>query len=118
MLAQKYRFHGHGSLRYALKHGRVYRAGAYTVRVSRNPHRKHPRFAVVVSKKVAKQAVIRNSIRRKLYEACRTHLLDVAPYDIIIIVHTTDVAGYTGAELQEVCYTIRTHCHLEQMPKT
>lgn len=44
------------------------------------------RIGIVVSKKVAKQAVIRNSIRRKLKETFRLHHANIrAPFDFVII---------------------------------
>ena len=50
------------------------RARLMTVKYVNNPHRKHSRFSVVVSKKVHKGAVGRNRIRRRVYEIIRQEL--------------------------------------------
>ncbi|HWT40854.1 MAG TPA: ribonuclease P protein component, partial [Dongiaceae bacterium] len=63
-----------------------------------NKHRAHPRFSVVVSKKVIKSAVGRNRIRRRLYEYIRTHIEKLnSVYDIVIIC--------TSAELRTMPYS-------------
>lgn len=74
MLQFRHRFHGHGSLRFVYTHGKAVRSSLMVIRVSRNPRRKHSRFAVVVSKKVMKSAVRRNRIRRRVYEIIRQEL--------------------------------------------
>ena len=47
--------------------GRSFFAGPLTLRLSRGDSKDEPVFAVVVSKKVAKTAVMRNRIRRRIY---------------------------------------------------
>ena len=74
MLAQKNRFHGHGSLRYVYANGNAVRTQKIVVKFTRNPHRTDSRFAVVVSKKVLKSAVGRNRIRRRVYEIIRKEM--------------------------------------------
>ena len=71
MLAQKFRFHGHGSLRYLYKNGDAVRSHLITLKYIANPRRKTSRFTVVVGKKVIKSAVKRNRIRRRVYEVVR-----------------------------------------------
>ena len=71
MLAFKNRFHGHGSLRYVYRNGKVIRHHQMTLKWTTNPRRKTPRVAVVVGKKIYKGAVGRNRIRRRVYEAMR-----------------------------------------------
>lgn len=87
MLATKYRFHGHGSLRYVYSKGKVVRSDLFVLKYSLNPRRTRPRIAVVVSKKIAKSAVSRNRIRRRYYEAMRRRLphLDIG-CDIVLII--------------------------------
>lgn len=93
MLAQRYRFHGHGSIRYLYRHGSVVRGRWLTLKYSPNPRRRHSRVAVVVSKKILKSAVGRNRIRRRLYELIR-HYLDRCdrPYDLVLLVSSADLA--------------------------
>ncbi len=101
MLAFKYRFHGHGSLRYVYSHGDAVRSRLMTVKYSRHPKRKQPRVAVVVSKKVYKGAVGRNRIRRRLYEIIRKELALVNHnQDVVVIVFSSDVLTVPHAELE------------------
>lgn len=73
MLANKYRFHGYGSLNYLFRHGKVGRGRLLLVRFVENKRREESRATVIVGKKVAKSAVVRNRIRRRLYEILRKH---------------------------------------------
>ena len=92
MISSIFRFHGHNSLRYVYSNGKAVRTQLFTVKYVSNSHRTHPRFSVVVSKKVIKSAVGRNRIRRRLYEYLRinTERLD-AVYDIVIICTSADL---------------------------
>lgn len=101
MLSYKNRFHGHGSLRYVYKNGRAARSHLITVKYTANPHRKHSRVAIVVSKKVLKSAVGRNRVRRRLYEMVRLRL-DKIPRatDLAIIVVSSEVAHLPHPELE------------------
>lgn len=92
MLSFTHRFHGHGSLRYVYKNGRAVRTHLMTLKHVSNPHRKHSRFSVVVSKKVHKGAVGRNRIRRRLYEIIRQEIPKIhTPHDVAVIVFTSEV---------------------------
>ena len=83
----------------------VYRNGK-TVRRSRmslvfcDNSRGFTRVAVVVSKKVAKTAVKRNRIRRRVYEALRCNFeLIPKKRDYIFVVYSNDVIKMSYAEL-------------------
>lgn len=92
MLAQENRFHGHGSLRFVYKNGRAVRSSLVTVKYIANPHRKHSRFAVVISKKVLKSAVKRNRLRRRIYEIIHQELSTLKPgYDTVILVFSPEL---------------------------
>lgn len=106
MLAFKYRFHGHGSLRFVYRNGKVVRSHLATVKYTVNPHRKHPRFAVVVSKKVLKSAVGRNRIRRRIYEILRRRIEQAKNYDVVIIVSSVEALTLPPGELQETIYSL------------
>jgi ribonuclease P protein component len=56
---------------------------------------------VVVSKKVAKSAVTRNRIRRRLYEIVRKndHLIST-PLDVVILVYSETVATMPSEKLE------------------
>ncbi len=103
MLAFKYRFHGHGSLRYVYTHGQTVRSHLMSLKYSQHPKRKNPRIAVVVSKKVMKSAVGRNRIRRRLYEIIRHELPDIKENsDIAIIVFSAEVLTQPATDLARV----------------
>ncbi len=102
MISSLYRFHGHNSLRYVYSNGKAVRSQLFTVKYVTNSHRKHPRFSVVVSKKVIKSAVGRNRIRRRLYEYVRLNidkLNDV--YDIVIICTSAELRTLPFAHISE-----------------
>lgn len=73
MLSKKYRFHSRGGVNYVYKHGKTIRSAGVSLVFCDNA-RKFTRFSVVVSKKVAKTAVSRNRIRRRVYEVLRENL--------------------------------------------
>lgn len=100
MLSFQNRFHGHGSLRYVYKNGVAERSHLVTVKHIYNPHRKHCRFSVVVSKKVHKGAVGRNRIRRRIYEVIRLELPRLKPsQDIVVIVFSSELMTMPALEL-------------------
>lgn len=102
MLAYKYRFHGHGSLRYVFKNGRTIRSRFIVVRYLENPRRQHSRLAVIVSKKVHKRAVRRNRIRRRVYEIVRHNLSQHAQvYDIAIIITSPETDSMSHQDLSQ-----------------
>ena len=103
MLARKLRFHGHGSLKYVYKNAGTYRSRYYTVRAVTNPRRRHPRFTVVVSKKVHKSAVGRNRIRRRTYEILRLAQPAIpGVVDVAVIVTNSEVLTADYGELTQV----------------
>lgn len=103
MLAARYRFHGHGSLRYVYKNGDAFRSRTMTVKAVKNTRRKNPRFAVVVSKKVLKSAVGRNRIRRRVYELIRQEKEHIQQnYDIVVIISSSDIRTMPHEELSEI----------------
>lgn len=100
MLAKKYRFHGHGSVRRVYRTGRLARSRLVTLRCVHNPHRVHSRVAVVVSKKITKSAPARNRIRRRIYEVIRTHWGDIKqPQDIVLTVQSAEFLVLTHEQV-------------------
>jgi len=101
MLSHLYRFHGHGSLRYLYRHSTFTRDDSFQLRYIQNPNRVHPRFAVVVSKKIYKSAVKRNSLRRRIYEILRLELPQITKsQDIVITVTDKEVLHMSYQDLQ------------------
>lgn len=59
-----------------------------------------PKFAVVVSKKVSKSAVVRNRIRRRTFEWIRLHMSELKQDQLtMVFVHTDSVAKMPSKEL-------------------
>ena len=101
MISAKNRFHGLGSLRYVYRSGQTIRGQAFSLKYLINPKRKTYRLAVVVSKKVSKSAVVRNRIRRRLYEAVRLLAPDIVePYDLVIIVYNDSLLAEPSDNLR------------------
>lgn len=114
MLAQAYRFHGHGSLKHVYAKGTVVRGVYGILKHAPNSRRKKWRAAVVVSKKVHKSAVVRNRIRRRVYEILRTTInKDIPPTDIVFIAHTPKIAEIPHEDLHQVIV-----CQLEKAELT
>ncbi|HSX29878.1 MAG TPA: ribonuclease P protein component [Candidatus Saccharimonadales bacterium] len=93
MIAGTHRFHGRNSLRYVYQQGKTVRAGELALRFAYNNRITSYRVAVVVSRKVSKSAVIRNRIRRRIYEIVRSAAADITdPYDLIFTVYDEALA--------------------------
>ncbi len=103
MISRTHRFHGHGSLRYVYQHGETVRGPLTSLKYIENSRRTKYRLAVVVSKKVSKSAVMRNRIRRRLYEAVRSHESSITkPYDVVMTVFHDQLATIPADELQRL----------------
>lgn len=101
MLTRAHRFHGRSSLRFVYQHGQTVRAQQLACRYAANPRRQTYRVAVVVSRKVHKSAVIRNRIRRRLYEAIRDQESDFGrPFDMVITVFSDTLADMPTVALR------------------
>lgn len=73
MIVKRHRFHGYGSLKGVYSRGQTVRGGLLSLKYARREPSKPYRVAVVVSRKVSKSAVVRNRIRRRVYEAVRQY---------------------------------------------
>lgn len=105
MIHKTHRFHGHGSLQYVYRHGQTVRGPLCALRFVPNTHRDTYRLAVVVSKKVSKSAVVRNRIRRRLYEVVRGLEGRIAtPYDMVLTVFTEAMATMPADQLQRAVH--------------
>lgn len=113
MLSQKYRFHGHGSLRYLYRNGSTSRNRQILVKYCENKHRLHSRVAVVVGKKVAKSAVKRNRIRRRVFEVIRKHWAHIKPHhDISLTIFTAEFITMTPDEVEQTIVSVLTQARL------
>ncbi len=115
MLASDYRFHGHGSLNYLYRNGKTVRGRLFMLKFVQNKRREANRASVVVSRKVAKSAVVRNRIRRRLYEVLRLHWKQiVAPTDLVVTVLSVEVATIPAKELNHMLFELLKQSHLYQ----
>lgn len=94
MLSSYLRFHGRRSVLRVLQKGKPSR-GAYLQIKTLKTYRDSYRVGVVVSKKVSKSAVVRNRIRRVIYEAVRKEkLLEGRKMDVLIFVHNVEIGSW------------------------
>lgn len=91
MLSRQHRFHGYTSLSPVYRHGSTARNQHMLLRYMRNPKRADYRLAIIVSRKVHKSAVMRNRVRRRLYEIVRTGKPITMPYDIVLTVFSEQI---------------------------
>lgn len=102
MIDNTHRFHGRSSLRFVYQRGQVVRGNLVSLRFVRNNRYSSYRAAVVVSRKVSKSAVVRNRIRRRLYEIVRKHSADVTEaYDLVFTVYSVETAKVSHATLEK-----------------
>jgi ribonuclease P protein component len=102
MLTRSHRFHGYGSLRRAYSHGHTARGSLISLRFAPRVGGKSYRVAVVVSKKVHKSAVVRNRIRRRVYEQVRKYDDIPKATDLIFTVFSEKVATIEPKELNTI----------------
>jgi ribonuclease P protein component len=95
------RFHGRASIQRLYKTGKMVRSASLCLRYASNPRRRQYRLAVVVSRKVSKSAVVRNRIRRRLYESVRILSSTFSePYDLVLVVYDDSFKDKPTEELQ------------------
>jgi ribonuclease P protein component len=103
MIAATHRFHGHASLRFVYQSGRTVRCGQLGLKYAPNNRRTSYRAAVVISKKIHKSAVVRNRLRRRIYEQVRLQASTItAPYDLVFTVFQLDIESLTASQLAAV----------------
>lgn len=106
MISKLNRFHGRNSLNAVYQKGRPVRGEYISLRFLRT-RRKDYRLAVVVSRKVSKSAVVRNRIRRRIYEIVRLYYKEKEqpwPYDIVISVFDERAAAVASEELRDMLH--------------
>lgn len=102
MLNHKYRFHSRGGVRYVHRNGKTVRRPEMSLIFVPNT-RGFTRVGVVVSRKVDKTAVVRNRIRRRVYEVVRTNF-EMMPkkVDYVFMVYSRDVLSMSWKELERL----------------
>lgn len=102
MIDRIHRFQGHGSLRFVYQKGQTVRGQFCSLKYILNRRRRHYRVAVVVSRKVHKSAVVRNRIRRRIYEIVRVEAKRIRePYDLVITVYSDQMAEMPAVQLRQ-----------------
>ncbi len=107
MLARLFRFHGHQSVRRAYRQGSSVRG--YLGSLHFHTDAKHPSFkvAVVVSKKVHKSAVVRNRIRRRIYEIVRlSQPAFTKPAELVFTIYQVEAAAMPAKELEKAVHDL------------
>jgi len=95
------RFHGHNSLSTLFHKGQVVRGKDLSLKYLQTD-RPTSRVAVVISKKVAKSAVVRNRIRRRVYEIIRLKFPEFkGSYDISVGIFSSELAKIPAGELEK-----------------
>lgn len=103
MISKKFRFHGHGALKFVFAKGEQKRGDFFAIKFTKNPRRKNSRIAVIISKKVFKHAVDRNRARRRVYEIARKSVKSFAKndknFDIAISLYRPEINEVSHADL-------------------
>ncbi len=101
MIDKTHRFQGLGSLRFVYQKGQTIRGPLCALKFALNNRRVTYRAAVVVSRKVHKSAVVRNRIRRRLYEVIRELDPEIkGAYDLVFMVYSEQLAELPITELR------------------
>lgn len=87
MITNAHRFRGRKGLDYLYKKGAVVRVQGASLKYVPNQKRSTYRAAVVVSKKVHKSAVVRNRIRRRIYEQIRLQTPPSVAVDMAVTIY-------------------------------
>ncbi len=102
MISKEHRFHGLGSLNFVFRKGATVRGQNLGLRYNLNSKRGTYRLAIVVSRKVNKSAVVRNRIRRRVYEHVRSIDAKITkPYDLVITIFSDNTADLDYGKLTQ-----------------
>lgn len=101
MLSRSFRLHGTRDVARVYSRGQMTRLGSFSLKHARN-NLATSRLTVVVSKKVAKSAPLRNRIRRRVYAHFRQAWPRLTPgHDIVISIFTDEVAQLEPEKLHQ-----------------
>ncbi len=113
MLPKPFRFHGHQSVRRVYQRGKSVRNALGSLHVFLDEKRASVHVAVVVSKKVDKSAVVRNRIRRRIYEIIRLHPEHSNfRHEMVVTVYQQEAATLPHAELEAEVHDLLKKAHL------
>lgn len=101
MISQKHRFHGQKAITRVYRQGQAVRGSQMSLKYLRSNRVEQFRVAVVVSRKVHKSAVVRNRIRRRIYEVLREIAPQIIqPWDLVFVVYSDEMAETEYSKLQ------------------
>lgn len=101
MFRRTHRFHGYNSLRGVYTRGQTVRAPLLALRYAARERSRPYRVAVVVSRKVSKSAVVRNRIRRRVYEVVRRQEKTLpAGFDLVFTAFGEELASLGADQLE------------------
>lgn len=101
MISRLNRFHGYSALLPVYRRGTTVRGQLLSLKYAPRNRGSSYRAAVVVSKKVHKSAVVRNRIRRRIFELVRAGQATLPIVDIVITVFSDQAATIPAAQLAE-----------------
>ncbi len=101
MIHRLFRFHGYNALNSVYRQGVTLRGSLLNMKYAPRKPGQSYRAAVVVSKKVHKSAVVRNRIRRRVFEQVRLQQDRLGSVDIVITIFSDQVATVPAAQLHE-----------------
>ena len=102
MVSKQHRFHGYNKLTTVYRKGQTSRSYLMSLKYLKNPRQSSYRIAVVVSRKVHKSAVVRNRIRRRIFELYRLYAPQfVDDYDMIVTVFSEQIADMPADKLHD-----------------
>jgi ribonuclease P protein component len=106
MIKRNLRFYGHNGPSRVYARGYTQHSPSLTLKYIPHTGRKSHRLAVVVSRKTCKSAVVRNRIRRRIYEIVRQlEAQIIAPCDMVFTVYSETLAAMPAKELKELVTT-------------
>ncbi len=101
MLGKSHRFHGYNSLKGVYQRGQNARGQLISLKFTSRGGGRPYRVAVVVSRKVNKSAVVRNRIRRRVYEQVRLAGETIKPgTDLVFTVYSDQLATLDATKVQ------------------
>ncbi len=99
MITRRHRFHGYNALKKLYTRSRYVREASIGLRYSKRNGDKPYRIAVSVGRKVSKSAVVRNKIRRRVFEAIRQKVNIPKSYDLAFYIYDKSIADNPNDEL-------------------
>lgn len=106
MIQQAHRFHTRGDVLRVQRIGSTSRGAGCVARCAPKRQRQ-AQFAVSVSKKVHKSAVVRNRIRRRVYEVIRLEVLPTQPnHDCVVVIYDVGFATMEFERLRAILLSI------------